>query len=68
MAYTAEQLVQLLRNTNDVFQLANELPQFRDGLGDLVSRLGKTEKTLASHDKRIAALEAAQKAAPKPGA
>ena len=64
MAYTAEQLVQLLKNTNSAIELVNELPQFRDGLADIVSRLEKTEKAVADHAKRIAALE---KAAVKPG-
>jgi hypothetical protein len=64
MATTAEQLVQLLKNTNDVFALAGELPQFRDGVSDIVTRIQKAEKALAAHDKRITALE---KAAPKPG-
>jgi hypothetical protein len=63
MATTAEQLVQLLKNTNDVFALAGELPQFRDGLSDLVSRLQKAERAIADHAKRITALE---KAAPNP--
>ncbi len=66
MAYTAEQLVQLLNNTNDVFELAGELPQFRAGVSDIVTRIEKAEKALAAHDKRITALEAAQNAAPKP--
>lgn len=67
MATTAEQLVQLLKNTGSFLNLINDLPQFRDGLDNLVSRLGKAEKALAAHDKRVAALEAALKAAPKPG-
>lgn len=66
MAYTAEQLVQALKNANNAFDLANDLPQFKDGVADIVSRLQKAEKTLVDHGKRIAALEAAQKA-PKPG-
>jgi hypothetical protein len=67
MATTAEQLVQLLKNTNDAFGLINDLPQFKDGVADIVSRLGKAEKALTAHDKRITALEAALKAIPKPG-
>ena len=66
MAYTAEQLVQLLNNTNDVFALAGELPQFRAGVSDIVTRIEKAEKALAAQDKRITALETAQKAVPKP--
>jgi hypothetical protein len=51
----------------NAIDLINELPQFRDGLGDLVSRVQKAEKALAAHDKRIAALEVAQKAPAKAG-
>jgi hypothetical protein len=68
MATTAEQLVQLLKNTNSFLNLINDLPQFRDGLDNLVSRLEKAEKALAAHDKRITALELAKKPAPQAGA
>jgi hypothetical protein len=68
MATPADQLVQLLRDTDNIFNLAGALPQFRDGVADIVSRLAKAEKAVADHAKRIAALEAAQKAVPKPGA
>jgi hypothetical protein len=64
MATTAEQLVQLLKGTDSFLNLVGALPQFRDGLDNLVSRLQKAEKALAAQDKRIAALE---KAAPKVG-
>lgn len=66
MAYTAEQLVQVLKNTNNAIDLLNDLPQLKDGVADIVSRLGKAEKAVADHAKRIAILEAALKAAPKP--
>jgi hypothetical protein len=64
MAYTAEQLVQVLKNTNNAIDLLNELPQFKDGVADIVSRLEKAERAVADHAKRIAALE---KVAPKVG-
>jgi hypothetical protein len=63
MAYTAEQLVQLLKGTDNLLNLAGALPQFRDGLDNLVSRLQKAEKAVADQAKRITTLEAAQKAA-----
>jgi hypothetical protein len=63
MTYTAEQLVQVLRNANNAIDLIGDLPQFKDGVADIVSRLEKAEKALAAQDKRITALE---KAAPKP--
>jgi hypothetical protein len=67
MAHTAEDLIKLLKSEeNSPFDLINHFPEFGEGLGDLVGRLEKAEKTLAAHDKRIAALEAAQKAAAKP--
>jgi hypothetical protein len=67
MATTAEQLVQLLKNTNSFLNL-NDLPQFRDGLDNLVGRLEKAERALAAQDKRITALEPAKKPAPNAGA
>jgi hypothetical protein len=67
MATTAEQLVQVLKNTNNAIDLLNELPQLKEGVADIVSRLGKAERAVADHAKRIAALEAALKAAPKVG-
>jgi hypothetical protein len=66
MAYTAEQLVQVLKNTNNPIDLINDLPQLKDGVADIVSRLENAERAVAAHEKRITALEAALKAAPKP--
>jgi hypothetical protein len=64
MPHTAEDLVKLLKSEeNSPFDLINHFPEFGDGLADLVSRLGKAEKAVADHAKRIAALE---KVAPKP--
>jgi hypothetical protein len=68
MATTAEQLVQLLKNTNSFLNLINDLPQFRDGLDNLVGRLEKAERALAAQDKRITALEPVSWPAPNAGA
>jgi soluble cytochrome b562 len=68
MAHTAEDLVKLLKSEeNSPFDLINHFPEFGEGFGDLVARLEKAEKTLADYGKRIGVLEAAQKAAAKPG-
>jgi hypothetical protein len=67
MAPTAEDLVKLLKNASSPFELVNDFPEFGDGVSDLVGRMERAEKSLTDYGKRIAALEAAQKAAAKPG-
>jgi hypothetical protein len=66
MPHTAEDLVKLLKSESSPFGLVSHFLEFGEGLGDLVGRMEKAEKTLVDHGKRITALEAAQKAA-KPG-
>jgi hypothetical protein len=67
MPHTAEDLVALLKGTNSPFALASHFPEFGEELGNLVDRLEKAEKTLADLGKRVSALEAAKKTAPKAG-
>jgi hypothetical protein len=67
MAHTAEDLVALLKSATSPLALVNHFPEFGEEFSNLVGRLEKAEKTLSDLGKRVTALEAANKAAPKAG-